>query len=174
MSYDEINPMVITAAAVFFIGLGFLIYVLRKESLAERNPPAENGKVKLDVGLEYDKTNGALFYVLENTGDIAAHDVRVYLPGCHDTILRKPGPNSANLAAAILKVGMMRHDRISAGDRIEVPLLQVPPTDATRKEVYKLGIDVEMRWSNSRGDISIKEFVLPIASRIGSPAPAYA
>lgn len=156
--------MLVIGVAIFAFGCGFIFHMVRQEH-ALAKVPTEGRIVQLDLRLEYDRQSGGVFYILENLGNTVAHDVRVYLPKCDSIVRSRRGRHSPVIAAAILKVMLQRLKQMPPGARIEIPLLSVPPGDDTAKEVYGLGLDVEMQWSTSQGDVTRSEFILPITSR---------
>ena len=166
MEIEMSDSMTIAAILVMAIGTLFLLHVFRKELHAEREVRTPKGSVMLSVRLEFDRDSGAVYYVIENNGHAAAHDVRIYLPKCHEIASSKKGPSSAQLAAAVLKVAMKTYDRIGPGDYVEIPIVQVPPTEECTKDVYGLGLDAEVRWSNEQGDVRKDDFILPVSSRL--------
>lgn len=166
MQFEMNDAMMITAFLVMAIGIIFMMTIYRKEMLQEREVKTPQGTVILSVRLEYDRDSGAVYYVIENSGHAAAHDVRIYLPRCHEIASSKRGPSSAQIAAAVMKITMKTYDRIGPGELVEIPIVQVPPTEECTRDVYSLGLDAELRWSNAQGDVSKNDFVLPVSSRI--------
>lgn len=166
MEIEMSDTMIITAILVMAIGTLFLIHVFRQELHAEKEVRTPKGSVMLSVRLEFDRDSGSVYYVIENSGHAAAHNVRIYLPKCHEIASAKKGPSSAKIAAAVLKVAMKSYDRIGPGDYVEIPIVQVPPTEECTKEIYGLGLDAEVRWSNEQGDVREDDYILPVSSRL--------
>jgi hypothetical protein len=146
-------------------GCVFLFKMYQSEKGMSQADYQESGEAKIEARIEYDKDSGSTFYIIQNVGTGTGHDVRVYLPRCYELASSRPGPKSSEIAAAITKVMMKRFDRMTQGELVEIPLLRVPPTDECRKNVYGLGLDVELRWSNARGDVTKQDLVLPVHSR---------
>jgi len=158
--------LLIMAAGVGVIGLAFLSHVLRNEKRAENGYTGSQPLARIEARLEYDRTSGGLFYVIENLGQTNAHDVRVYLPRCHEIASGRRGTQSSRIAAGISKVTLQTYDIIGPNDCVEIPIVQLPPVEDSAKDVYGLGLDAELRWSNAQGDVTKLEHILPVGSRI--------
>lgn len=156
---------IIASIAVVVVGVSFVAITLRKEMNLEKEIPQEEGKPNISVRLEYDRDTGAVFYVVENKGTAAAHNLKVYLPSCHQIAKSRSGMNSEFIAASVLKVGMRTYDRLGPKEIDNIPLFQLPPTDECRKEIHGLGLEVEMRWTNTKGDLKERDFVLQVNSK---------
>ena len=161
------TDQVIIAVSCFILGAGLMSVwrLYRNEATRETLTYVEAGEAKVEVRLEYDNDGGGIYYIIHNMGKATAHDVRAYLPKCHDIASKKTGPNAQDIAAGITKVMMKRYDRMNAGEKVEIPLTQVPPSEENRKNVYSLGLDVELRWSNAQGDVTKKEYIVPVFTK---------
>lgn len=151
----------ITAMSGLFIGG----YLYGREKTTEKKNKGDYGEPFLDVRLEYDNQTGAVYYTVQNAGHATAHDVRIYLPKCNEIAGKRNGPGANEMAVCILSVMLKRFNHVFAGETVEIPLLQLPPTDEIRRNIYALSFEVEMRWSNKQGDVKTREFILPIFSR---------
>ncbi len=160
------QALLIMAAGVCVIGIAFLIHVLRKENQRERGHSGPQPLARIEARLEYDRSSGGLFYVIENLGQTLAHDVRVYLPRCHEIASGRNGQQSHRIAAGISKVTLQTYDLIGPNDCVEIPIVQLPPVEESARDVYGLGLDAELRWSNAHGDVTMLEHILPVGSRI--------
>ena len=170
------EALLIMAAGVSVIGIAFLMHVLRKEGQRERGYTGEQPPARIEARLEYDRTSGGLFYVIENMGRTVAHDVRVYLPRCHEIASGRSGQQSIKIAAGISKVTLQTYHEMAPNECVEVPIVQLPPVEESARNVYGLGLDAELRWSNAHGDVTKLEHILPVGSRISKRdrTPAYA
>jgi len=170
------EALLVMAAGIGVIGIAFLTHVVRREAAQQKGYTGVQPPARIEARLEYERSSGGLFYVIENMGQIAAHDVRVYLPRCHEIANGRRGTQSPLIAAGISKVTLQTYDVIGPRDCIEIPIVQLPPVEDSAKDVYGLGLDAELRWSNSQGDITSLENILPVCSRLArrERIPAYA
>lgn len=170
------EALLIMAAGVSVIGIAFLTHVLRKENQEEKGYIGPQPLARIEARLEYDRSSGGLFYVIENLGQTIAHDVRVYLPRCHEIASARRGQQSQKIAAGISKVTLQTYDVMGPNKCVEIPIVQLPPVEESAKSVYGLGLDAELRWSNAHGDVTCLEHILPVGSRISKRErlPSYA
>lgn len=166
MNIGLIEIMATTAIVIVTIGATFIVKMYRDEKRRELFAYDEAGHALIDAHIEYDADNGGIYYIIQNRGKATAHDIRIYLPRCHEKASSKKGSICKVIAAGILKVMMKQYDRMAPGELVEIPIIQIPPIDENRKSIYGMGFDAEIRWSNSKGDVSSKDFVLPVMSRI--------
>jgi len=166
MDIGLIEIMATTAIAIVAIGAVFIIRMYRDEKQRELFAYDEAGHASIDAHIEYDADNGGIYYIIQNRGKATAHDVRIYLPRCHEKASTKKGASCKVIAAGILKVMMKQYDRMAPGEMVEIPIVQIPPIEENRRAIYGMGFDAEIRWSNAKGDVSSKDFVLPVMSRI--------
>lgn len=164
------------AGAILVTGLAFLLHVVKKEKERENGYTGSRPPARIEARLEYDQTNGGVFYVIENMGHMIAHDVRVYLPRCQEIAASRRGINSLTIANSMTKAMLQTYSAIGPQEKVEIPILQLPPVEESSRDIYGLGLDVEIRWSNIHGDMVAIEHILPASSRISEkrPLPAYA
>ncbi len=158
------NLILIFAGLLTVFGLIFLFYAVRKDGQGYHDD-AISGEPHIDARLEYDRGNGGLFYIIENKGSGVAYKVHAYLPKC-DEIAKTRRTNQADrIANAIAKITYQTIDQMKAGDRMIIPIVQMPVSEDSVRSVYGLGLDIELRWANEWGTVTEQEDILPVFAR---------
>lgn len=158
---------IMIAISCFIVGAGlmFVWQMNKNEFSRDQYSYKEAGEALVEVRVEYDAEAGGVYYVIHNKGNATAHDVRAYLPKAYENASKRKGPNCQEIAAGLLKITMKRYDKMNGGEKVEIPLIQIPPTEESRKSIYSMGLDIELRWSNIHGDVTQKEYIVPVFSK---------
>lgn len=149
------TKMAIIIGITIILVAGTAIYLVANslDNAKEKNYKKTKGKPIINPRLEFNKNTGQVHYIIENSGTASAYDVEIYLPDCQEIALSRNGPYSRQISAAIAYVILQRHRLILAGQSIETPIIALPPTQESIKNITSLGLIAKVRWKDNEKEI---------------------